>query len=90
MLFHLLRLLATLLLPRGCIWQSGKRRFLLVVPVAVTLAVFPVRFSVVLLHIREIDPLFRTLPTQIRETGELRDVATTAAVYTTLVFCVGM
>lgn len=92
MLLHLLRLLVALLLPRGCVWQSGERRFLLVVPIAITLTVFllSARFNIVLFRVRKIDPLFRALPTQIRETGELREDITATAAIRGVVLCAGM
>lgn len=90
MLLHLLRLLVALLLPRGCVWQSGERRFLLVVPIPITLTVFLARFNIILFRVCKIDPLFRALLIQIRETSELREDITTTAAVRDVVLCAGM
>lgn len=95
MLFHLLRLLAALLLPRSSVRQSGKSRFFLTVAVTLALSLIRLLNNVVLpllFHVRKIDPLFRTLPVQIRETGKFRDgvVAITAIDATAVIPYTGM
>lgn len=76
MLFHLLGLLAALLLPRGRVRQSGERSLLLItVPITIRLAKLltgHIRLAVIsiLFRVRQVDPLLRALPAQIREAGQ--------------------
>jgi len=94
MLLHLLRLLAALLLPRSCVWQSGESSFFLAVAVALTMPLVQLLNVILplLFHVREIDPFLRALPVQIRETGKFRDGVAAIAVVraTAVIFCAGM